>query len=248
MGRLTINNKGITNELAEARGEHPMKNKVHWARVLTLIILFGCTWYILQFTSTVSPVSIKKSLSSFPQVIGNYKLSNSFQSSAGVLELLGVNDYIQYNYVSDAGDNINLYVGYYRAVGVEGSYHSPKNCIPGGGWGIDRIKKVGLNQGIEGGTKSTVSEMLIRSGDEYQVVLYWFQNRGRVIASEYWEKIYLVLDALFKGRRDGSFVRIISYAPNAEITETEARVRVFAEKVMPLLENYLPGRDNENRR
>lgn len=225
-----------------------MRKKVHWGRVLTIFIVFGLTWYTLQFTSTVSPVPITKSLSSFPQIIGNYKLSSSFQSSAGVLELLGVDDYIQYNYVSDAGDSINLYVGYYRAVGVEGSYHSPKNCIPGGGWGIDTIKNVRLNQGIEGNTKSTVSEMLIRHGAEYQVVLYWFQNRGRIIASEYWEKVYLVLDALVKGRRDGAFVRIISPAPNSQIAETEARVMAFAEKVMPLLENYLPGVHRDNKR
>ncbi len=52
-----------------------------------------------------------------------------------------------------------------------------------------------LQSGIEGKNYSTVSEMLIRSGPNYQVVLYWYQNKGRIIASEYWEKIYLVLDA-----------------------------------------------------
>ena len=123
------------------------------------------------------------------------------------------------------GGWVNFYVGYYRAVGVEGSYHSPKNCIPGGGWGINTVKEVQLDEGIEGKDKAVVSEMLIRNGDEYQVVLYWFQNRGRIIASEYWEKIYLVLDALFKGRRDGSFVRIMSYAENGDIAAAQARVK-----------------------
>ncbi len=224
-----------------------MKNKLLWGRALLIFVMFGLTWYILQLTTTVSPVVINRSLSSFPQVIGDYRLSKSFQSSAGVLELLGVDDYIQYNYVSDTGDNINLYVGYYGAVGVEGSYHSPKNCIPGGGWGIDSVKKVQLNQGIEGDSKSTVSEMLIRRGSEYQVVLYWYQNRGRIIASEYWEKIYLVLDALFKSRRDGSFVRIMSTAANEDIADTETRLKAFSEDVMLLLENHLPGDSYDDR-
>lgn len=222
----------------------PMKsNNFVWysIRVVLLLALFGFTWLTLQSSSTVHPVPIKKSLSSFPETIGQYRLANSFQSSAGVLELLGVNDYIQYNYVSPNGNHINLYVGYYRAVGVEGSYHSPKNCIPGGGWGIDEVKEVSLNVGIGGQGKSTVSEMLIRNGSEYQVVLYWFQNRGRIIASEYWEKIYLVWDAFFKKRRDGAFVRIISYIQGEDRSGTQLEVKKFAEAVIPTLEDHLPG-------
>ncbi|MFC1830678.1 exosortase C-terminal domain/associated protein EpsI [Thermodesulfobacteriota bacterium] len=211
-------------------------------RVAILLVCFGLTWYLLQSTATVSAVSIRQPLSTFPKKIGGFVLTDTFQSSADVLELLGVNDSIQFNYLAEDGGWVNFYVGYYRAVGVEGSYHSPKNCIPGGGWGINDVYEVQLDTGIEGKDKSVVSEMLIRSGDEYQVVLYWFQNRGRIIASEYWEKIYLVLDALFKGRRDGSFVRIMSYAEGGDIVAAQARVKSFAQLVLPELENYLPGR------
>ena len=211
------------------------------ARVLIIITLLAATWYTLQTTSQVTATPIKKSLSLFPHQIADYHLSNSFQSSAGEIEMLGVDDYIQYNYIDEANTYINLYAGFYKAVGVSGSYHSPKNCLPGGGWGIDTIKKVVLETGIENKKQSTVSEMLIRNGAEYQVVLYWYQNRGRIIASEYWEKIYLVLDALFKGRRDGTFVRIMTVAQDGDIKGAEARIKSFAEQVMPLLDQYLPG-------
>jgi len=211
------------------------------ARVLIVILMFALTWYLMQTTSSVARIDIKKSLSSFPHTIGEYHLSNAFQSSAEVIEMLGVDDYIQYNYINASGERINLYVGFYSAVGVDGSYHSPKNCIPGGGWGIDRIKEQPLNTGIEGKKTSTISEMLIRSGANYQVVYYWFQNRGRIIASEYWEKVYLVLDAVTKGRRDGTFVRVMSTVPGDSIELTQAKVKAFSEQVMPILENYLPG-------
>lgn len=210
-------------------------------RVVVLLCILSVTWLILESTTTVEPVEIKKSLAEFPKKIGDYELTDSFQSSTGVLELLGVDDYIQYNYVSASGDYINLYVGYYRAVGVEGAYHSPKNCIPGGGWGIDSVDEVTLKQGVEGDSESTISKMIIRMGPEYQLVYYWFQNRGRIIASEYWEKIYLVLDAIFKGRRDGTFVRIISYVPEGKFDVVEEKVQNFAELVLVELENHLPG-------
>ncbi len=210
-------------------------------RVLIVLALLTATWYILQTTSEVAAIPIKKSLSLFPHQIADFHLSNSFQSSGEVIKMLGVDDYIQYNYIDESNARINLYVGFYKAVGVTGSYHSPKNCLPGGGWGIDTIKKVVLQSGIEGKNNSTVSVMLIRNGSEYQVVLYWYQNRGRIIASEYWEKIYLVLDALFKGRRDGTFVRIMTVAQDGDIKGAEERVKLFAEQVLPLLEEHLPG-------
>ncbi len=210
-------------------------------RVIVVLILFGVTWYLLQMSSGVTAVPIKQSLSDFPHQIGEYRLSNSFQSSADVLELLGVDDYIQYNYLNNGNERINLYAGYYSAVGVSGSYHSPKNCLPGGGWGIDQVKKVRLTSGIEGNESSEVSEMIIRNGADFQVVFYWYQNRGRIIASEYWEKIYLVIDALLMGRRDGTFVRIMSIVPEGKIDETEARLTDFAEKAMIALDNHLPG-------
>jgi len=210
-------------------------------RILTVLLLFAATWYMLHMTPEVTPVPIKKTLGSFSPQIGKYRLADAFQSSADVIKLLGVDDYIQYNYVDDSKMPINLYVGFYRAVGVTGGYHSPKNCIPGGGWGIDAVKTVVLATGIEGQKSASVSQMLIRNGAQYQVVLYWYQNRGRIIASEYWEKIYQVIDALFMGRRDGTFVRIMATVPNADIAATEARVKTFAEDVMVLLEQHIPG-------
>jgi EpsI family protein len=210
-------------------------------RAIIVLSLFALTWYVLQSTSEVTAVPIKKPLSAFPHQLNGYTLANTFQSSSDVLKLLGVDDYIQYNYENSSKQRINLYVGFYKAVGVTGGYHSPKNCIPGGGWGIAEVKDVALRSGIEGRKESTVAQMLIRNGSEYQVVLYWYQNRGRIIASEYSEKIYQVLDALLQKRRDGTFVRIMAVVREGDIAEAETRVRQFAEQTMTTLENHLPG-------
>jgi EpsI family protein len=155
--------------------------------------------------------------------------------------MLGVDDYIQYNYIRSDGRRINLYVGYYDVVGMGKGYHSPKNCIPGGGWGIDRIVGRKLDSSGYDSDVKTISEMIIRRGNEYQVVFYWYQNRGRIIASEYWEKIYQVLDALLLGRRDGTFVRVMASVPGDDIEITQADLQEFSAKVMVQLKEYLPG-------
>ncbi len=48
-------------------------------------------------------------------------------------------------------------------------------------------------------------------------------------------------DALFMGRRDGTFVRIIMFARDGDIAATKDKAKRFAESVMVELAEYLPG-------
>jgi len=52
-------------------------------------------------------------------------------------------------------------------------------------------------------------EHRVEKGDEKSIVLYWYQSRDRVIASEYLAKIYLVLDAMRYRRSDTALVRVV---------------------------------------
>ena len=217
--------------------------RIALSRVLVLLVCFMATFVLMQRGLTgVHATKIKKSLRSFPSQIGAWKLVGSRASAPEVVKMLGVDDYIDYTYVDASGRKINLYVGFYETVGGGKGYHSPKNCLPGGGWGIDRTSVVRLSPADRTGEPVGVSEMLIREGSDYQVVLYWFQNRGRIIASEYWEKIYLVLDALLKKRRDGAFVRVMAQVPDGRIQETEEVAKEFATLALAELDEYLPGR------
>ena len=207
-------------------------------RVLLILLLLAATWYVLHDTTQVKSIPIKHKLADFPQRLGDYRLSDAFQSSAEEVKMLGVDDYIQYDYINKAGERINFYVGYYQAVGVTGSYHSPKNCLPGGGWGIAATRQVSLHVD---GKPVTVSEMVITNGADQQMVMYWYQNRGRIIASEYWEKFWLIKDALFMGRRDGAFIRVMSYAKDERMATTEQRMRTFSEMALLELDRFLPG-------
>ena len=50
----------------------------------------------------------------------------------------------------------------------------------------------------------------MQKGLDKQLVLYWYQSHGRVVASEYWSKFYLVTDAVRMNRTDGAIVRVIA--------------------------------------
>ena len=83
--------------------------------------------------------------------------------------------------------------------------------------------------------------IIIRKGLDRQVVLYWYQSHNRVVASEYWGKIYTVLDAIQYNRTDAALIRIISPI-SSTVTEqdSEHAALEFAKSIFPLLIRYLP--------
>jgi len=108
--------------------------------------------------------------------------------------MLGVADYISYDYTEGNGDCSNLYISYFTPWGSPAATTRPRTACRG------RLEhRLGRRRALTRGGEDQESHCA--EGREQQVVLYWFQNRGRIIASEYWEKIYLVMDAVFKQRR-----------------------------------------------
>jgi EpsI family protein len=110
--------------------------------------------------------------------------------------------------------------------------------MPGGGWNIIHVSHEPLE--LSSGPIKVI-KLILEKGQQRQVVLYWFQSRGRFIASEYWQKIYLVLDSIFKHRTDGSFVRLISPVGPSGQQESLETLKGFAKTVIPILEEYLPS-------
>lgn len=212
------------------------------ARLIIILVSFLTAFIGTNIVGKVNAVPIKKSLSFFPDKIGEWQRISQQELADDVISMLGVDDYIEYNYKSADGVVVNLYVSYFTAVGVTGGYHSPRNCLPGGGWQIASVTPLPLHVvNRDGEQRFTVQSMLVQNGGESQRSLYWFQNRGRIISSEYWEKFYLVWDAIFKQRRDGSFVKIMYSWHPGDSGKTDEKVEGFAAHVISLLEEYIPG-------
>jgi EpsI family protein len=210
-------------------------------RLLIILLLFAVTATVIHLSGNVTKIPIKKDLESFPRKIGEWTLIGKSFFADNINEMLGVDDYINYTYATPSGQTANLYLSYFGAVGVTGAYHSPRNCLPGGGWNVVSLEPVPLDDQAKGIGVGKIQRAIIQKGTEKQVVFYWFYNRGRVITSEYWDKIYLVLDALFKGRRDGSFIRIIAPLSNEDPDKNIAVAADFAMQVSKHVMNFIPG-------
>ena len=83
--------------------------------------------------------------------------------------------------------------------------------------------------------------MLFRS--DHLVALYWYHERGRVIASEYASRVYMMLDAARYGRTDGALIRVVTPVDmHGNATgEAASRLAAFVRTIFPVLDGYLPA-------
>ncbi|MCD6184668.1 MAG: EpsI family protein [Deltaproteobacteria bacterium] len=187
----------------------------------------------ISFMSHGEAVQPRKQFSAFPKQIGNW-MGKEGRFSQQIYDVLGVDDSILISYINPEGQDVQLYVGYYQTQREGSLIHSPKNCMPDSS--IEEVAVSGSKA-----EKIKVIKLVLEKGIQKQVVLYWYQSRGRFISSEYWQKIYLVWDAIFKNRTDGSFVRLITFSDaQGEISATN-RLKLFASRLIPILNDYIPG-------
>lgn len=156
----------------------------------------------------------------------------------GILQVLGVEAYVLSDFTRPPDRFVNLYIGFYESQRKGDLIHSPRNCMPGSGWHIVETGREILTDPVTGQTYK-VASLVLKKRDEYQMVLYWFHSRGRIIASEYMQKIWLVIDAVFRNRTDGSFVRLITPVTSTQ-QEAVQLLKEFAGLLKPTLDEYLP--------
>ena len=156
--------------------------------------------------------------------------------------MLGVDDYVNRLYFNSRGALVSLYAGYYGSQRQGDTIHSPLNCLPGAGWLPARQGRISV--GVANGTGETreieVNRLVVEKGLDRRLVLYWYQSHGRVVASEYWGRAYMVLDAVRLSRTDGALVRIITPVGESE-ADAERNAVDFMQSLFPLLDRYLPS-------
>jgi EpsI family protein len=214
-------------------------------RIGVLVSCFVLASAFLGQVSKSEPILIREPLAGLPSRIGEWERSQDLPFESRVENILGVDDYI--NRVYTAKDSwISLYVGFYQSQRQGGTIHSPMNCLPGAGWNpTDRASLAIPIQGTASQASRTiqVNRLIIEKGLDRQLVLYWYQAHGRVVASEYWGKIYTVVDAMRMNRTDAAMVRVISPISARDIqaeTASEHSAVQFVQAVFPSLSRHLP--------
>ncbi len=181
----------------------------------------------------------RSELKNFPERVSSWKqIGRDERFDAGTESILRADDYLLRNYRSDNGQVASFYVGYYASQRNGATYHSPLNCLPGAGWNMSEPARMVIAP-ADGRAPFEANRYLIQNGRDKQLMLYWYQGRGRAVASEYWGKVYTVLDSLRRHRSDGSMVRVTVPVGASEAAAIESAGK-FAADISTVLPAYVP--------
>lgn len=170
----------------------------------------------------------RKQLQEFPRQVGDWQQTGGDEKfSNETLSVLRASDYLLRNYRNADGRTMNFYVGYYASQREGATYHSPLNCLPGSGWVMSEPGEITITP--KGRQSFVANKYLVQNGDHKELLVYWYQGRGRSVASEYWGKVYTVLDSVRRRRSDGAMVRITTSIDDSKPGAVEAAVAVAAE-------------------
>ena len=180
----------------------------------------------------------RKEFASFPSKIDNWHGRRDTLESI-FLDELKLDDYLLADF-SDDESSINLYMAYYASQRKGQSAHSPRTCLPGGGWKIKDLTPIVLDTPALSSLK--VNRVEIQRGEYRQLVYYWFQGRGRNITNEYLVKWFIFWDSLRIQRTDGALLRLtVMVPPGQNMDSAENKLKDFLGDVYPFLDEFVPN-------
>jgi EpsI family protein len=209
-----------------------MKPSLRYAVLLALILGAGV---LVNAWSYLGEAHVeRKELKDFPQSMGAWqRIGTDEILDNETLKVLRASDYLLRNFRKSDGQVANLYVGYYASQRTGATYHSPLNCLPGSGWILSEPGKATVT--LPDGSAFVANKYVIKNGESKSMMIYWYQGRGRNVASEYWGKVYTVFDSVRLRRSDGAMVRV-----TVPFTDSEAAAEKTAVEFASIASGVLP--------
>jgi EpsI family protein len=213
-----------------------MKPSLRFAVLLVLILFAGV---LVNAWSYLGEAHVeRKELNQFPESIGAWQRTGPDQIlDDETLKVLRASDYLLRNFRKSDGQLANLYVGYYASQRTGATYHSPLNCLPGSGWTLSEPGKAIIT--LPDGSGFVANKYVIQNGESKSMMIYWYQGRGRNVASEYWGKVYTMFDSVRLRRSDGAMVRVTVPVGNSEAAAEKTAVE-FASAASGVLPEFVP--------
>ena len=209
------------------------------ALVLSLVLVAQAL--VFYAFSSAEKVPVLRPLAEAPAQFGDWTKASEGVIEQEVRDVLRADDIVSRVYrQTGSGRAASLFVAYFKSQRTGQAPHSPKNCLPGAGWVPSaseamRISIAGRAEPIQ------VNRYVVSKGDEKSVVIYWYQTRDRVIASEYEAKFYLVVDSIRYRRSDTALVRVVTpVRDNDQAGATKAAIE-FVQSFFTPLRQFLPS-------
>ncbi len=209
----------------------------------SIVLLAGAGLFIQFGTSNILRVPARERLADLPSEFVGWRI-NPQEIDSSVIEVLGADDFIITDLTNPSAEKFNLYITYLDMQRHGHSWHSPRQCIPGGGWQITTHDVVSTNSAA--GEKYYYNRIVIENRGARQLLYYWYDQRGRRTANEFVMKALVVVDAIRIRRTDGAMIRIMTPIARTEsVANADTRLLGFMRDLEPKLPAYIPSSDAE---
>ena len=204
---------------------------------LVTVALLGGSSVVFAFSNSVV-IPERKLFSEFPMRVDGRNVSlYSFEQD--VIDILKPDDYFVGNYLSRQDQPVGLYMVYYSQQKDGSALHSPKVCIPGGGWIVEDSSVISFS--VQDSTLA-VNRVLIRKGDRKQLVYYWINQMGVNYTNEYIARISLIKSAIADNRSDGALIRVNMVVDGDDLDAADDILQSFVQAATLHLPEYLPSK------
>jgi EpsI family protein len=217
-------------------------------KLAAALLFLALNYYIYNHLARDHVIPARTGFAEFPLELADWTCPARGEIAPDVWRNLGATDILLCDYYRNEPPAIvSVYVGYHETqVREEGggsrenSIHPPAHCLPGSGWDIIDNRTVELDISELPGASRRVKRMVIAKGDQRQLVYYWYQSQGRVIAEDWQKILYVGLDRARRGRTDGSLVRFTIPIVRGDEERAEQAFRDFAPHVISRLAPHVP--------
>jgi len=226
-------------------GARPSPSNVEpkpWARkagALPLLLALVVGGIAVNWFVSRGEIQVNRSmLSELPKTLGTWgQRGDEIKFGKDIEAVLKTTDYTMREYSAPDGRVANIYVGYYSTQRTGATYHSPQNCLPGAGWVMSDPNIVTIT--TASGRSFNANRYLLKNGNYYEVMIYWYQGRGRIEASEYDDKVNTIIDSVTRRRTDGAMVRVMTSVGTDEDKAINAAYDLSA-RLAEQLPAYIP--------
>jgi EpsI family protein len=167
----------------------------------------------------------RRNLKELPEKLGAWqKIGEDAEFPPEIESVLRTDDYLMRDYfLTGTTRTANIYVGFYNSQKTGATYHSPRNCLPGSGWTMNEPRLVEISLPTSG-EKFAANAYAVQNDKEKLLMIYWYQGRGRSVASEYADKLFTVWDSIRLRRSDGALVRVVTPLEHSPVEAERAAI------------------------
>lgn len=223
---------GVSAYRMPGSGQSP---KLAWALVVMLLVTVVMATVLVVRSESLPQ---REALANFPLTLGNWS-AREYRLPQETENVAGASEYYFGDFLSRKDGFVNLYISFYETQLKGQIPHSPKVCIPGGGWRIDSIKKINLK--TRNGELFEANRLVISKGSHRQLTYYWLKQGERMYSQEWLARLDLVRSSLFRNRTDGALIRMVTeIEPEQSEQVAEDRLLEFSRLLLDTLPRFVP--------